>query len=55
MVQSGSKDVDYLEHRINNFLDTNRTREGGTFLPETVESIKQGIINKLKQKETSLA
>ena len=54
LVQSSSKDADYLEHRINTFLDSYRKKEGGAFSEETVQTNKLGIINKLKQKDTSL-
>ena len=53
-VQSSSKDADYLEHRINNFLDEYRKKEGGAFTEESVESMKLGIISAVKQKHTSL-
>lgn len=37
LVQSSSKDADYLEHRINAFIDEFRHKEGGVFTPDAVE------------------
>jgi secreted Zn-dependent insulinase-like peptidase len=52
-VQSSSKDADYLEHRINNFLDGFRKKDT-PFTEESVESMKLGIIGLVKQKNTNL-
>lgn len=52
LVQSNSKDADYLEHRINEFLAGQKATWDPT--EEEVETIKASVINRLKQKRTSL-
>ena len=51
-MQSSVKDADFLEHRINEYLAGLKA----TWSPseEEVETIKASVINKLKQKRTSL-
>lgn len=51
-MQSSSRDADYLEHRINEFLAGLRATWDPT--EQEVETIKASIVNKLKQKRTSL-
>lgn len=53
-VQSSSKDADYLEHRINTFLEDLQKKDGGAFTEDSVESMKLGILSALKQKNTDL-
>ena len=52
LIQSSSKDADYLEHRINEFLAGQKATWDPT--EEEVETIKASVINRLKQKRTSL-
>lgn len=52
LVQSSSKDADYLEHRINEFIASRKAEWDPT--EEEVQVIKDAVINKLKQKRTSL-
>ena len=51
-MQSSVKDADFLEHRINEFLAGLLQNWDPTL--EEIETIKASVINKLKQKRTSL-
>ena len=51
-IQSNSRDADYLEHRINEFLAHQKANWDPS--EEEVETIKASVINRLKQKRTSL-
>ena len=53
LVQSSTKDADYLEHRINEFLANSKAQWDPT--EAEVETIKAAVINRLKQPRTSLA
>ena len=53
LVQSSSKNADYLEHRINEFLES-YTKKEVAFEENDVETVKQALINRLKQKDMSL-
>ena len=46
------KDADFLEHRINEFLAELLRNWDPT--PDEIETIKASVINRLKQKRTSL-
>ena len=52
LVQSSVKDADFLEHRINEFLAELLRNWDPT--PDEIETIKASVINRLKQKRTSL-
>ena len=52
MIQSSSKDADYLEHRINEFLTTRLENFDPT--EAELETVKAATVNKLKQKRTNL-
>ena len=52
LVQSNHKDADYLEHRINELLEKIHANWDPT--EEQIETIKSGLMNKMKQKRTSL-
>ena len=52
-VQSSNRNVDYLEHRINEFLESIIKKEI-PFEEKDFESVKQAKINALKQKEKQL-
>ena len=54
LVQSSAKDADYLEHRVNEFLES-YTKKEVAFEEKDVEAVRQATINKLKQKVMSLA
>ena len=51
-VQSGSYDADFLEHRINAFIESYKDWEP---TKEQVDTAVSSTINSLKQKSTSLA
>ena len=46
LVQSSTRDAEYLEHRINEFLADRKTTWDPT--EEEVETIKASVINRLK-------
>ena len=52
LVQSSAKDADFLEHRINEFL-AGLLAEWNPALEE-IETVKASVINRMKQKRTSL-
>ena len=53
LVQSSNKNADYLEHRVNEFLESYIKKEI-PFEEKDFESVKQAKINALKQKEKQL-
>ena len=54
LVQSSNKNADFLEHRVNEYLESYLKKEV-FFEEKDFETVRQSLINKLKQKNMSIA
>ena len=54
LVQSSNKNADFLEHRVNEYLESYLKKEV-FFEEKDFETVRQSLINKLKQKDMSIA